>query len=49
MPSTEGRERPALPLVWNFVALNPHLAIMLDCDDEHLVAWDEPTEPTWRK
>jgi DNA topoisomerase VI subunit B len=37
-----------LPLVWNFVALNPHLAVTLDWDGERLVNW-EPTNPAWEK
>jgi DNA topoisomerase VI subunit B len=37
-----------LPLVWNFVALNPHLAVTLDRDGKRLVNW-EPTNSSWEK
>jgi DNA topoisomerase VI subunit B len=37
-----------LPLVWDFVALNPHLAIVLDLDGEGLIH-RKPTAPDWEK
>lgn len=45
----EGAADRFLPLVWDYVGLNPHLAITLDLNGERLVNVAEAIDPGWEK
>ena len=38
-----------LPFCWDYVALNPHLALSVKLPDGESINWPEPTTPDWEK